>query len=106
MKAFLVTCLKVLLVLALAITIVHVWPVMLVPLIAGLLPVFGLGCLLLAGLMIAGAVGLGLLVGLTAVAIALLALFSPVWIPLAVILGILWLVKRLCGAGHRSPATV
>lgn len=92
MKALLVTCLKVLLVVALGLVVVHVWPMALVPLVIGLLLVLGLGLLLLLGLM--------------AAVVVLLALLSPVWIPLAAILGIIWLVKKLCSARHGSSAAV
>ena len=103
MKTFLVICLKVLLVVALGLVIIHVWPVALVPLVIGLLLVLGLGVLLLIGLVVLGAAGLGAVIGLLAAAVVLLALFSPVWIPAVVILGIIWLVKRLA-SGRRRPA--
>ena len=98
-----VICLKVLLVVALGLVIIHVWPVALVPLVIGLLLVLGLGVLLLIGLVVLGAAGLGAVIGLLAAAVVLLALFSPVWIPAVVILGIIWLVKRLA-SGRRRPA--
>ncbi|MGA2444400.1 MAG: hypothetical protein ABSG50_03095 [Opitutaceae bacterium] len=105
MKTFLGICLKVLLVVALGIVIIHVWPLAIVPLVIGLLLVLGLGVLLLTGLVAVGATGLGVVIGLLALAIVLLALFSPVWIPVAVILGIVWLVKKLARARHRPAAT-
>ena len=104
MKTFLGICLKGLLVVALGIVIIHVWPVALVPLLIGLLLVLGLGVLLLTGLVVLGAAGLGAVIGLLVAAVVLLALFSPVWIPVTVILGIIWLVKRLASVRHR-PAT-
>jgi hypothetical protein len=105
MKTFLVICLKVLLVVALGLVIIHVWPVAVVPLVIGLLLVLGLGVLLLTGLVVLGAAGLGVVFGLLVAAVVLLALFSPVWIPVAVIFGIIWLVKRLARARNRSAAT-
>jgi hypothetical protein len=104
MKTFLGTCLKVLLVVALGIVIIHVWPVALVPLVIGLLAGLVLGGLLLTGLVAVGATGLGVVIGLLAMAVVLLALLSPVWIPVAVILGIVWLVKKSAGARHRPAA--
>lgn len=104
MKTFLGICLKVLLVVVLGIVIIHVWPLAIVPLVIGLLLVLGLGVLLLTCLVAAGAAGIGVIIGLLATAIVLLALFSPVWIPVAVILGIVWLVKKLAGARHRPAA--
>jgi hypothetical protein len=105
MKTFLGICLKVLLVVALGIVIIHVWPVALEPLVIGLLLVLGLGVLLLVSLLVLGAAGLGAVIGLLAAAVVLLALLSPVWIPVAVILGIVWLVKRLASARRRPAAT-
>ena len=105
MKTFAGICLKVLLVMALGIVIIHVWPVAVVPLVIGLLLVLGLGVLLLTGLVVLGAAGLGVVLGLLVAAVVLLALFSPVWIPVAVILGSIWLVKRLARAKHRPAAT-
>jgi hypothetical protein len=105
MKTLLGICLKVLLVVALGIVIIQVWPVALVPLVIGLLLVLGLGVLLLVSLMVLGAAGLGAVIGLLAAAVVLLALLSPVWIPVAVILGIVCLVKRLASARHRPTAT-
>ena len=105
MKTLLGICLKVLLVVALGIVIIQVWPVALVPLVIGLLLELGLGVLLLVSLMVLGAAGLGAVIGLLAAAVVLLALFSPVWIPVVVILGIIWLVKRLASVRHRPAAT-
>jgi hypothetical protein len=105
MKTFLGICLKVFLVVALGIVIIHVWPVALVPLVIGLLLALGLGVLLLTCLVAVGAAGIGVVIGLLATALVLLALFSPVWIPVAVILGIVWLVKKLTRARHRPAAT-
>ena len=35
-------------------------------------------------------------------ALLLLAVLSPVWFPVLLILGIIWIVRRLCGIGRRS----
>jgi hypothetical protein len=44
------------------------------------------------------------LTGLMALAAVLLAVLSPVWIPVVLILGIIWVVRRLGGIGRRSAA--
>ncbi len=106
MKTFLVGCLKVLLVVAGAIVLVHLWPWVMVPVVVGLVFVLGLGALLLAGLATVGAVGVVVIVGLLAAAIALLALLSPVWIPVLAVVGMVWLMKKLCGSKARTVAAV
>ena len=87
MKPFLAGCLKVLLVVAGAIVLVHFWPWAMVPFVIGLVLVLGLGALLLAGVAAVGAVGVAVIVGLLAAVIALLALLSPLWIPVLAVIG-------------------
>jgi hypothetical protein len=105
MKAFLVGCLKVLLVVACGIVLVHVWPAAMVPLVIGLGLVLGLGAVLLASLAALGAVGVVVLIGLLVAAAILLAVLSPVWIPLLLIIGLVCLVKKLCGFKSRTAAS-
>lgn len=105
MKTFLAACLKMLLVVALGVVVIHVWPVAIVPLVVGLLLVLVLGVLLLTGLVTAGVIGTCVAIGLLAAAAALLAVLSPVWIPLAVVLGIVWLVRKLCSSRQQPAAT-
>jgi undecaprenyl pyrophosphate phosphatase UppP len=76
MKTCLATCLQGLLPLALGIVIVPVWLVALVPMSIGLL----------------------------VAAVVLRALFSPLLIPVAMILGTIWLVKKMPSARHRPAA--
>ena len=105
MKALLLGCGKVLLVLALAVVVVHLWPITVVPLAAALVLVTILGALLALGLVAAGAVGVAAAAGLMAAAIALLGVLSPVWIPVLVIAGIIWLVRKLGGSGRQPAAS-
>ena len=102
MKTFLLGCGKVLLVLVLAIVLVHLWPITVVPFTVGFVLVLGLGTILMVGLVAAGAVGVAAVVGLLAGAIALLAVLSPVWIPVLVVAGIVWLVKKSGGPSRRT----
>ena len=104
MKTFLLGCGKVLLVLALAVAVVHFWPVTVVPFAVGFVLLLGLGAAMVVGLVAAGAVGLALVGGLLAVAVALLGVLSPVWIPLLVVVGIVWLVRRPGGSNGRPTA--
>jgi hypothetical protein len=83
--------------------VIHVWPVAVVPLVVVLLLVLGLGVLLLTGLVTAGALGACVAIGLLAAAVVLLAVLSPVWIPLAAVMGIVWLVRKL-GRSRQQPA--
>ena len=105
MKTFFVVSLKVLLAVALGVLVLHVWPVVIVPLFAGLVLMLVLGVLLTTGLVTAGVVGAGVVAGLLAAAAVLLAVFSPVWIPLAVIMGFVWLAKKLGSSRPRPAAT-
>jgi hypothetical protein len=102
MKTFLAGCLKVLLVVACGIVLVHFWSLAMVPLVIGLVFVLGLGALLLAGVAAVGAVGVVVIVGLLAAVIALLTLLSPVWIPVLAVVGMIWLMKKLCGPKSRT----
>ncbi len=105
MKPFLVGCGKVLLVLALALVIVHLWPITVVPLALGLILLLGLCVALVVALAAAGAVGLAAVAGLVAAAIALLAVLAPVWIPVLIIAGIVWLVRKLGSSNRSTVAT-
>lgn len=104
MKAFLLGCGKVLLVLALALVVVQVWPVTVVPVVGGLVLVLGVGFVLLVGTLAAGAVGVAAVVALMAAAVAILAVLAPVWVPVLLIAGIVALVRRSNRSG-RPTAT-
>ena len=94
-----------LLVLALAGLIVYLWPITVVPLAGVLVLVAILGALLVLGLVAAGAVGVAAVAGLSAAAIVLLGVLSPVWIPVLVIAAIVWLVRKLGNSGRRTTAS-
>jgi hypothetical protein len=88
------TFLKVLLVLAVAILVVKLLPV-------ALGVGFGLGAVLLA----AAAVGLSVVTAIVCALLGLAALFSPVWIPVLAIIGVISLIKRTNRNGNGNGAT-
>ena len=101
MKTFLMVCLKVLLVLTAAVLIMHLMPFIALPL-ALLLPIGGL---VILAMVVGGAVGLAVVAVLAAVVLAVVAALSPVLIPVALICGIIWLIKRLGSSGSQvQPA--
>jgi hypothetical protein len=102
MKNLLIILLKVVVAIAVGVAIVHLWPVTIVPMFAALLLLVGLAVVFLIFLVTAGTAGVAVLTGLMAVAAVLLAVLSPVWVPVLLILGIIWIVRRLCGIGRRS----
>jgi hypothetical protein len=103
MKSFLSISLKIIIAAAIGATIIWLWPVVIIPLVLVLLAALGLLALFLVCLLVIGAVGGGVVVGLLALAAGLLALLSPLWIPAALVLGIIWLVKRLGASKSPSP---
>ncbi|OHE79304.1 MAG: hypothetical protein A3G75_04735 [Verrucomicrobia bacterium RIFCSPLOWO2_12_FULL_64_8] len=102
MKEFLWTCLKVFAVAALVVVLYHGWPLLAVPAGALLVLLLPLGIALLLGVAVTGTVGVATLVALLSMAILILAALSPVWIPVMLIAGFIWLIKKLCGS-TRSP---
>jgi hypothetical protein len=103
MKTFFVTSLKMLAVVGLGLLMFHFWPVAVVPFAAAFVVVLVLGALLVAGVFAVGAAGLGAITGIVAAALVLLVVLSPVWIPVALILGIIWLARQP-GASKPSAA--
>jgi hypothetical protein len=104
MKSFLFTCLKIMAGLMIGLILLHFFPIAIVPAI-GLLFVAGLFAIFIfAGTVTAGALGIALCAVLLAVAVALVSAASPIWIPVVVILGIIWLIKRLGRSGSRPIA--
>jgi hypothetical protein len=79
----------------LALIVLKLCPVVLIPLAVGLL----LG---LVGLVVVGALGLSLLAVAFGLAVVLAAVLSPIWIPVLLIAGLVWLVRRL---GAKPAAT-
>ena len=102
MKNFLIILLKIVVAIAVGVAIVYLWPVTIVPMFAALLLLVGLAAVFLIFLVTAGTAGVAVLTGLMAVAAVLLAVLSPVWVPVVLILGIIWMVRRLGGIGRRS----
>jgi hypothetical protein len=84
------TFLKVLLVVILAMVAIKLLPA-----------TFALGCILAVGLAILAAVGVSVLAIGLYVALAIVALLSPIWLPILAIVGIIALIKR-----WRRPAVV
>ncbi len=78
------TFLKVLLLVAAAIVAVKLLPAML-----------GFGCALALGLLIAATVGVSLLAAGLCLGLLVLALLSPIWLPVLVVLGIVLMVRKL-----------
>jgi hypothetical protein len=105
MKQFLSISLKVLLAAVIGVIIIHVWPLAIVPVIVGLVAGLGVLALFLVCLLAAGAVGGGVVIALLAVVLGILALLSPVLIPAALVLGIIWLVRKLSRTPPRPPVT-
>lgn len=91
------TALKIFLIVLIALLIIKLAPLLLVP--AGL--VFFL-CLLVGGAVTAVLLGccagvVGLVVALLVAALALVAVLSPLWIPVLMVLGLIALCRRLGG---------
>jgi hypothetical protein len=103
MKQFLSISLKVLLAAVIGVIIIHVWPLAIVPVIVGLVLGLALLALFLACLLAVGAVGGGVVIALLAVVLGILALLSPVLIPAALVLGIIWMVRKLSRSHPRPP---
>jgi hypothetical protein len=104
MKNLLIIFLKVIVAIAIGVALVHLWPVTIMPMLVAPLLLLGLAALFLVCLVAVGAAGMTALTGLLALAAVLLAVLSPVWVPMVLILGIIWVVRRLCGIGRRSAA--
>jgi hypothetical protein len=102
MKNFLIILLKIVVAIAVGVAIVYLWPVTIVPMFAALLLLVGLAAVFLIFLVTAGTAGVAALAGLMAVAAVLLAVLSPVWVPVALVFTIILVVRRLCGVGRRS----
>ena len=83
------TFLKILLFAVVALMFVHFCPLLLVPL-----------ALVAGGAVTVAAAGLSVVAGLLAVALVVLALLAPIWLPLLALLGLI----SLCRRGHRAGA--
>ncbi len=92
-------CLKVLLVLVAAVLLAHFAPFVALPVAVILAGLLGLGALVLT---VGGIAGAAVMLGLLLAAVGLVAALSPIWILAGLILGIVWLVKRL-GSNRPRP---
>jgi hypothetical protein len=91
---------KILLFGALGLIILHVCPILLVPVMLGLAAMLVIGTVLLSGVAAVAATGLSLVAGLLAVVLVLLAVLSPIWLPVLAIVGLV----SLCRRHHRTAA--
>lgn len=87
------TFLKIILVAALAMSVAWAWPAALTPLLA----VFALTLLAVALLAALGISVLAVMALLVAAVLAAVAALSPLWAPVALIGGGVWLACKLCG---------
>lgn len=85
---------KVLLIVVLALVAIKLLPVLIVPVIVLAFAAMVATVLLLGGFGVIAAAGLGVLAGLLAVVLTVLAVLSPIWIPVLVVIGIVALVRR------------
>jgi hypothetical protein len=91
------TFLKVLLILIAAVLVIKLLPVLLVIGGAGIGGLLLAGCLLIAAVGVLGAVGLSVAAAVMVVALVLGVALSPIWVPIAVVVGIIALMKRASG---------
>ena len=102
MRAAFEAFLKILLVLVVALIFVHFAPFIAVPLAAVLALILAVAAVVLT---VGGIAGAAVLFGLLLTATVLAAALSPIWIPVAAILGIIWLIKKLSSSKARpAPA--
>lgn len=91
---------KILLFVVLGLVCVHFFPVLLLPLILGVVALLVIGTLLAGGLAALAATGLSVLAVLLTVVLVLLAVLSPIWLPVLAIAGLI----SLCRRPRRVPA--
>lgn len=77
------TFLKILLFVLLAMVVIHIFPLLLVPATLSVVVMLGLGALLV-----------GVLAALLAVALVVLTVLSPLWLPLLAVFGLVSLCRR------------
>ena len=85
---------KALLFVVLGLVILHLCPVLLVPVMLGFAAALVIGTVLLSGVAAVAATGLSLVAGLLAVVLVLLAVLSPIWLPVLAIVGLVSLCRR------------
>jgi hypothetical protein len=91
------TFLKILAAVALVAVIWHFAPIVIVPFLVVAIVSLILGAVL-------GAIGLALLVALLVLAIGLVGVLSPLWIPGLCICGLIWMVRKLTAKPANPPA--
>jgi hypothetical protein len=94
------TFLKILLFVVVGLVVIHVFPILFVPVMIGFVALMVVGALMMGGVAAIAGVGLALLAGLLAVALVILAVLAPVWLPVLAIVGLVSLCRR------RPKATV
>ncbi len=87
------TFVKVILLILLVILMVHFWPILIAPFVLVALAMLLLGGLTAGGIAIVLAAGLALVGGVLAVALSIAAALSPIWIPILLVVGLVWLCK-------------
>ena len=92
------TFLKILLCVVAAVIALKLMPFLLFPIMAGGFAILVAAGLVLAGVMAFAGVGIALVVALAVGVIALLAVSSPLWIPVLVVVGLVALICRLARA--------
>ncbi len=85
---------KILLFTLLALLVIHLCPILLIPIILAVAAMLVIGTMLAGGFAAVAATGLSLVAGLVAVALVALAVLSPVWLPLLAIYGLVKLCTR------------
>ena len=91
---------KILLFVALGLIVLHLCPLLLVPVMLGLAATLVIGIVMLSGVATVAATGLSVVAGLLVVVLVLLAVLSPIWLPVLAIVGLV----SLCRRRHRTAA--
>lgn len=85
---------KILLFSFLALAVLHLFPILLVPVMLGLAALLVIGTVLVGVLAAVLGTGLSLVAGILAVLVVLLAVLSPLWLPALAIYGLVKLCSR------------
>lgn len=88
------TFLKIVLFLVLGLVAVKLCPLLLAPALASVMVMLALGGVVLAGLATVAATGLTLTAVLLGVVLLVLAVLSPVWVPVLALIGLISLFRR------------
>ena len=85
---------KILLFTLVALVVIHLCPILLVPVMLGVAAMLVIGTLLVGGVAAVLGTGLSLVAGVLAVVLVLLAVLAPIWLPLLAIYGLVKLCSR------------